>query len=111
MPALRTAVYRLAQTYALDSNYNKAYETWQRFLKDFPDDPRRPLALLQHGAAARQIKDSHDRRRGLPVVPQPDVADDLLAPTWRSNWRKATGTAASSIWPSRNSRRCSAHPI
>ena len=80
MPALRTAIYRLAQTYALDSNYNKAYETWQRFLNDFPDDPRRPLALLQHGAAARQKKDFTTAVADYQLYRSLTTPEDLLAP-------------------------------
>jgi len=80
VPALRTAVYRLAQTFALDSNYNKAYETWQRFLNDFPDDPRRPLALLQQGTAARQIKFPATAVADYQLYRSLTSADDLLAP-------------------------------
>jgi soluble lytic murein transglycosylase len=80
LSALRTAVYRMAQTYALDNNYSKAAESWERFLHDFPDDPRRPLALLQHAVAARQLKDITaafvDYQAYRSVAPP----DDLLAP-------------------------------
>lgn len=78
--AQRMAVYRLGQTYALDSNYNKAYETWQRFLQDFPDDPRRPLALLQHGAAARQIMDFTTAVADYQLYRSLTPPEDLLAP-------------------------------
>src|SRR5712692_7083844 len=56
LPLARTALYRMAQTSALDLNYAQAAETWQSFLERYPDDARRPLALLQQANALRQQK-------------------------------------------------------
>jgi soluble lytic murein transglycosylase len=78
--ALRTSVYRLAQTFGLDNNSARASETWQRFLKDFPDDPRRPFALLQHAAAARQLKDFAVALADYQVYRSLTAPDDPLAP-------------------------------
>ncbi|MEP7200866.1 MAG: tetratricopeptide repeat protein [Chloroflexota bacterium] len=52
-PTMSTALYRLAQTYALDENYAPAVEQWQRFLRSYPDDSRRPLAFLQLANTSR----------------------------------------------------------
>jgi soluble lytic murein transglycosylase len=49
LPFVRSAWYRLAQTYMLDRKPADAIEIWQRFITEYPDDPRRAYALLQLG--------------------------------------------------------------
>jgi soluble lytic murein transglycosylase len=49
LPLVRSAWYRLAQTYVLDRKPADAIETWQRFVAEYPDDPRRAYAWLQLG--------------------------------------------------------------
>ncbi|MBI5876666.1 MAG: transglycosylase SLT domain-containing protein [Chloroflexi bacterium] len=52
----RTALYRMAQTYALDGRAPQALDTWTRFMQAYPDDARFPLAQLQLANSLRDTK-------------------------------------------------------
>src|SRR5512143_4176618 len=52
----RSALYRMAQTYALDGHPQKALEAWTRFMQAYPDDARWSLAQLQLANALRDSK-------------------------------------------------------
>ncbi|MBI3733910.1 MAG: transglycosylase SLT domain-containing protein [Chloroflexi bacterium] len=58
LPAARSALYSLAQTYGLDQNTPLAVESWQKFAAAYRDDARYPLALLQYAIALRQQNDT-----------------------------------------------------
>ena len=80
MPLKRAALYRLAQTYALDYNYAAAADTWQKYFDVAGDDPRRVLALLQQANALQNNKNYGAAFAAYQAYRKAAQADDLLAP-------------------------------
>lgn len=54
-PMLRTALLGLAHLHRRQGALTKAAAIYERFLKDFPDDERTPLALLELGRTLRTL--------------------------------------------------------
>ncbi len=80
LPIVRSATYRLAQTYALDNNLRDAATNWQQFLDHYPSDPRRALALLQLANAQREQKNYVAAFAAYQSYRVAAPSDDLLAP-------------------------------
>ncbi|TMC58978.1 MAG: tetratricopeptide repeat protein, partial [Chloroflexi bacterium] len=80
MPLKRAALYRLAQTYALDYNYAASADTWQKYFDVAGEDPRRVLALLQQANALQNNKNYAAAFLAFQAYRQAAPADDLLAP-------------------------------
>ncbi|MBI3327193.1 MAG: tol-pal system protein YbgF [Nitrospinae bacterium] len=63
-----TAQYYLAESLYSGKNYRNAVAEFERLVRDFPQSPRAPSALLKTGYAYYEMKDSIQGRRALRTL-------------------------------------------